>query len=158
MNKGHWKTYAKWIGLSLGTGGLSGLLTREGARYFNESVNKPALSPPAWVFPAAWGVLYVLMGVSAARIASEPESAWRTKCLRLFCVQLGVNFLWSLIFFDLRAYGFAFLWLTLLWALIVWMILCFGERDRIAARLQLPYAAWVFFAGYLNLGVWLLNR
>ena len=117
-----------------------------------------AADPGGDPFPAVWAVLYVLMGVSAARIASLPDSDRRTAGLRFFCVQLGVNFCWSLLFFNARAYGFAFAWLTLLWGLIVWMILSFGELDKTAARLQIPYALWVFFAGYLNLGVWLLNR
>ena len=158
MNKAIRNNYVRWVVLSLGAGALSALLTRDGTRWFNASAIKPALTPPAWVFPAVWAVLYVLMGVSAARIAALPDSPRRTASLRLFCVQLGVNFCWSLLFFNLRAYAFAFLWLTLLWGLIVWMILSFFEQDGTAARLQIPYALWVFFAGYLNLGVWLLNR
>ena len=155
LKRDPWKNYAFWIAISLGTGGLAGLLTRNGTKYYNANVIKPALSPPAWVFPAAWGLLYVLMGV--ARISLLPESKQRERCLRVFCAQLAVNFLWSLFFFNARAYGFAFIWLTLLWGLIVWMILNYRELDDTAARLQLPYALWVFFAGYLNLGVWLLN-
>ena len=73
-------------------------------------------------------------------------------------MQLGVNFLWPLIFFNLQAFGPAFLWLVLLWVLIVRMLLSFREIDRTAAALLLPYLLWVGFAGYLNLGVWLLNR
>ena len=66
--------------------------------------------------------------------------------------------LWSVLFFNLETYGFAFVWLVLLWALIVAMTLRFRELDRTAANLQIPYLIWVLFAGYLNYGVWMLNK
>ena len=69
-----------------------------------------------------------------------------------------MNFFWSLIFFNAQAYGFAFAWLILLWILILWMIISFYQVDKTAALLQIPYLAWVTFAGYLNYGVWMLNR
>ena len=68
------------------------------------------------------------------------------------------NFVWSLIFFNAQNFGLAFVWLGVLLALIVWMIAYFAKVDRAAAWLQLPYALWVTFAGYLNYGVWMLNR
>ena len=97
------------------------------------------------------------MGVSAARIWLLAGSAERRGALRLYLVQLAVNFLWSIWFFNLQAFGFAFFWLILLCALIVRMILAFKELDTPAGWLQLPYLVWVFFAGYLNYGVWMLN-
>ena len=72
-------------------------------------------------------------------------------------VGMGLNFLWPFLFFGLQAFSFAFFWLVLLWALLVWMTLSFRELDRPAAYLQIPYLVWVFFAGYLNFGVWMLN-
>ena len=75
-----------------------------------------------------------------------------------FGVQLAANFLWSLVFFNLQAFGFAFFWLIVLWVLILIMTLLFARVDRIAAWLQLPYLLWVIFAGYLNCLTWLLNR
>ena len=153
-----WKTYAGWIALSEGVGALAGLLTREGVRWYSQYAKKPALTPPPAAFPIAWGILYALMGAGAARIAMGPPSEERTAALRTFYFQLGANFLWSILFFNLRAYGAAFLLLAILWALIVWMTLSFARLDRIAGALQIPYLLWVLFAGYLNLGVWLLNR
>ena len=77
--------------------------------------------------------------------------------LNLYITQLAVNFFWSLIFFNLRTYGFALAWLGGLWVLIVWMILAFRKTDPIAAWLQIPYLLWVSFAAYLNWGVWVMN-
>ena len=152
-----WKTYAGWILLAEAVGGLSGWLTREGARRYSESVAQPPLSPPPIVFPVVWGILFALMGVSAARIWLSPASHDRRLGLGLFFGQLGFNFLWSIIFFNLQWFGFALLWLIVLWALIAAMVLVFCRTDVAAAGLQLPYLLWVAFAGYLNAGVWLLN-
>ena len=144
MKKSNWKTYAFW-------------LTREGSKIFSESVAQPPLSPPAILFPIVWGILYALMGYSAARIYMAPPSKERSRGLNIYIVQLVVNFFWSLIFFNAQAYGFAFFWLLLLWALVLWMILTFRKSDPLAAYLQIPYLIWLTFAAYLNLGVWYLN-
>lgn len=98
------------------------------------------------------------MGVSTARISVAPASPARTSSLRIFSVQLAFNFCWSTIFFSFRRFGLAFFWLLALWLLILWMILAYRGVDRLAAWLQVPYLLWVAFAGYLNLGVWALNR
>ena len=155
--KHNWRTYAFWILLDEAVGGLSGWITREGNRIFSETAVQPPLSPPAIVFPIVWGILYALMGISAARISMEPQSSERSRGLNLFIAQLVVNFFWSLIFFNAQAYGFSFFWLLLLWALVLWMIVTFSKVDRIAAWLQIPYLIWLTFAAYLNFGVWLLN-
>ena len=153
-----WKTYAFWIGLTEAVGALSGWLTREGARHYAVSVTKPPLSPPPAVFPVVWAMLYALMGIGAARVYMDRGSPYRARGLGLFAAQLAFNFCWSLLFFNAEAYGAAFLWLAVLLALILMMITTFNRVDRLAARLQIPYPIWVAFAGYLNLGVWLLNR
>ena len=152
-----WKTYAIWILIAEAVGGLSGWLTRRGAQQYAETTAKPPLSPPAWVFPVVWTLLFALMGIGAARIWMRQPSLRRTRALELFAVQLGFNFFWSIIFFNFQQFGLALLWLLILWALIVWMILAFRRVDRPAALLQIPYLLWVSFAAYLNLGVWLLN-
>ena len=157
MNKQNWKTYAFWILLTEAVGGLSGWLTREGTRIFNETVLQPPLSPPPWVFPVVWGILYTLGGIGAARVFLVPKTLERDRGPNLYLIQLAVNFFWSLIFFNLQAYGFALFWLLMLWALVLWMILTFRKTDPLAARLQIPYLLWLTFAAYLNLGVWYLN-
>ena len=157
MKKGAWKTYAAWILFTEAVGAFAGALIKDGVQYFESSVNKPPLTPPGGVFPVVWGILYALMGFSAARIYLAEDSKARSVGLRLYLVQLGFNFFWSIIFFMSQTYGAAFVWLTALWALIVWMTLTFREIDPLAAKLQMPYLIWVFFAGYLNFGVWILN-
>lgn len=154
----HWKTYVFWILLAEGVGGLSGWLTREGTKIYNESIVQPPLSPPGVVFPIVWGILFALMGIGAARVYLAPPSSERSRSLLVFFLQLTFNFLWSIIFFNLQAFGLAFIWLVALWLLIVWMIVSFRKVDPIAAWLQVPYLLWVTFAAYLNFGVWFLNR
>ncbi len=158
MQKRKWKTYAFWIVLTELVGALAGFLSREGTELYQASVLKPALTPPGWVFPVVWGILYLLMGIAAARIALLQESGAQRAALRVYGLQLAVNFIWPLLFFNLQAFDAAFLWLVLLFALIVWMILSFRELDKTAAWLLLPYLLWTAFAGYLNYGVWMLNR
>lgn len=154
----NWKTYALWILLTEAVGGLSGWLTREGTEVYQSTVTQPPLSPPPLVFPIVWGILYALMGIGAARIYLAPPTLGRTRALRIFLLQLIFNFFWSLIFFNLQAFGFALAWLLVLWGLILLMILLFARIDKPAALLQLPYLLWVTFALYLNAGVWWLNR
>ena len=158
MKKPSWKTYALWIVGVEAVGALSGFLTRDGAEVYSEMIRQPPLSPPAIVFPSVWSILFLLMGVSAARIYAAPASPDRTRGLRLFAIQLAFNFFWSIIFFNLQNFGFAFLWLVVLWVLILRMIFTFRKTDSLAAWLQVPYFLWVTFAAYLNLGVWMLNR
>ena len=158
MKRKPWKTYLFWILLAEAVGALSGWLTREGNRLFQETAAQPPLSPPGWVFPVVWGTLFALMGISAARIRLSAPSPEQKKSINLFIAQLVVNFFWSLIFFNAQAYGFAFLWLLLLWVLVLLMILAFRKVDPLAAWLQIPYLLWLTFAAYLSFGVWYLNR
>ena len=156
--KKNWKIYGAWIAIAEAIGALSGLLSREGMRIYSQTVIQPTLAPPMWVFPVVWSILFALMGISAAIIWQSPESELRSKGLNLFVAQLMVNFFWSLIFLNLQAFGFAFLWLVLLWALVAWMIWTFYQVEPLAAWLQIPYLLWLTFAGYLSFSVWMLNR
>lgn len=158
MKQKPWKAYLFWIILASAVGALSGFLTREGTMLYQQTIIKPPLSPPALVFPIVWSILFVLMGIGAARIYLAPASADRRQALILFLVQLAVNFFWSPIFFGAQAFGAAFLWLLALWLLVLEMIRQFRKVDELAAKLQIPYLLWLTFAAYLNLGVWYLNR
>ena len=158
MKKNAGRTYALWILGTEAVGALAGWLTREGTEIFNLSVAEPPFSPPAAVFPIVWTILYLLMGIGAARIAMAPPWDARSRSLTLYLVQLFFNFLWPFVFFNLQWYGVAFLWLIALWLLVFFMIQSFRTVDPTAAALQLPYLIWLTFAAYLNLGVWLLNR
>ena len=143
--------------LPLATGGLASLLSRGRMDLFG-TVEKPPLSPPAWLFPVAWTILYVLMGVASYRVfTARAASAEKNRALLFYGIQLAFNFFWTLIFFNLGAYWFAFVWLAALLALIVITTMKFRRIDRPAAYLMLPYIVWVIFAGYLNLGIALSN-
>ncbi len=149
-------TYIFFTLVALLTGAISALLT-SGNMDLYSSIVSPPLAPPGILFPIVWTILYTLMGISAARIYISNNNKWNTS-LTVWAVQLGVNFIWSIIFFNLQAFLFAFIWLILLWALIITMIIMFYKQDKIAAYLQIPYLIWVTFAGYLTLAIYLLNR
>lgn len=144
--------------ISIGVGLLSGYLTKDSMKIF-ESLTKPQLSPPGILFPIVWSVLFTLMGISAYLIwTSNAPKSQKRRALTVFGLQLAVNFFWSIIFFNMGAYLFAFIWLLFLWVLIVSMIYLFGQISRTAAYLQIPYLLWVSFAGYLNIAIYLLNK
>lgn len=147
------------VAISLGVGILSALLTRGNMNIYEE-LNTPPLSPPSFLFPVVWTVLYVLMGISAAMVYNTRTSplARRKEALTLYYVSLFFNFFWSIIFFNIRAFLFAFVWLLVLLALIILTIVKYYKINKTAAYLQIPYAVWVTFAGYLNFGIWLLNK
>ena len=155
-----WKTWSPYIIsalIALTVGGLSGLLSMAGMEAYSTSVMKPALTPPGWLFGVVWSILYALMGIGAAKIWMSSESTAKNRGLNLYVAQLIVNFFWSLIFFNAQAFGFAFVWLLLLWVLVLLMIVHFYKVDKKAAVLQIPYLLWLTFAAYLNLGVWIMN-
>ena len=158
MKRKQWLTYVVSVVLAEAVGFLAAVLSREGTQYFIASVAQPPLSPPAAVFPIVWGILYALMGISAGRIWLSSESVSRDRGINLYIIQLVMNFFWTLIFFNLRAYGLASVWLIVLWLVVLAMILQYYKVDRLAAWLQIPYLAWLTFAAYLTLGVWILNR
>ena len=146
------------IAVPLTVGIISAAISREGYAAYKE-ITKPPLSPPALAFPIAWTILYVLMGVSSAIIFNNkeknPEEARRG--LRLYAISLAANFLWSIIFFKFGAFLFALICLLIMLFYIIKTILSYRSISPLAAYLQIPYALWVAFAGYLNAGVFLLN-
>ena len=156
--KRNWKVYGFWILIAEAVGGLSALLSRRGMEVYTQTVIQPSLAPPMWVFPVVWGILYALMGISAAMIWLLPESELRRKGLNVFVAQLVVNFFWSLIFFNLQAFGLALIWLLVLLGLVLWMVRLFYQGKPVAAWLQIPYSLWLIFAGYLTWAVWMMNR
>ena len=153
------KIYIVSIAIALGVGGLSALLTMGNMDLYSEIV-KPALAPPSILFPIVWTVLYILMGISAAMVYNERElkTAETNRALIVYAFNLFLNFFWSIIFFNMRAFLFAFIWLVALWVVILIMIIKFYRIKPLAGILQIPYLLWVTFAGYLNLSIYLLNR
>lgn len=142
-----------YIGGTLATSGISALL---GMPSFDDLV-KPPLTPPAWVFPVVWTILYLLMGYAAYRISTS-ASGDKSGALKVYWLQLLVNVLWTPVFFRLEWRLFAFFWLLLLIVLIGRTIMRFAPIDRTASKLLSPYLAWCAFAAYLNLGFYLLNK
>lgn len=153
------KTYVLSIALTLAVGGLSALLTMGNMDVYNE-INKPQASPPSILFPIVWGILYVLMGISVAKvlIKGREEGIYTFPALRIYVLQLAVNFFWSIIFFNMRNFLLSFVWLLLLWVLIVNMIIKFYRIDKVGAWLNVPYLLWVSFAGWLNFMIYTLNK
>ncbi|MBR7132126.1 MAG: tryptophan-rich sensory protein [Clostridia bacterium] len=152
------KPYIISILTALAVGGLSALLTRNNMDIYS-TVNTPPLSPPSILFPIVWTVLYILMGISAAMIYTDNKAsdAEKKSALYTYAASLLVNFFWSIIFFNMRAFLFAFIWILLLLFLIIRTIMKYYRIKPLAAYLQIPYALWVAFAGYLNFGIWYLN-
>ena len=153
------KSFIISIIIPLSVGIISALLTRGNMNIYEEIITPP-LSPPSFLFPVVWSVLYILMGISAALIYNDNTSSKKVKdrALYTYAASLFVNFFWSIIFFNMKAFLFAFIWLLLLLFLIISTIMQYKKINQTAAYLQIPYVVWVTFAGYLNFGIWLLNR
>lgn len=126
------------------------------------TLTQPPLAPPAWLFPVAWAVLYLLMGVASYLIYRQKTSLAHDKTLKtteliIFYVQLVFNFFWTLFFFKWELRFFAFGWLVAMWSLVLALIILVFKKCRIAAWLLMPYLLWCTFAAYLNIMVALLN-
>lgn len=149
------KSYLIFSLAALAVGGLAGFLTSDAMRNIYPALRKSPLNPPGFIFPIVWTILYILMGVGMSRIYERTERPG--KSLTIWWVQLAANFLWTLIFFNLRNYFLAFAWLIGLIGLIIAMIGIFQEMDKTAGWLQIPYLIWSCFAAYLTWSVWILN-
>lgn len=151
------KLFAICIAIPLAVGALASFLTNQSMEMFG-ALNKPLLSPPGFLFPIVWTILYVLMGISSYLILTSGQDKKKiTDALIPYGLQLFFNFFWSIWFFNLEWYLFAFLWLFVLWVLIYQTILAFYDISKTAAYLLIPYLLWVTFAGYLNFSIYLLN-
>ena len=147
--------YILSIALSLGIGGLSAFLTKDSMPIYS-NLNQPAFAPPPEIFPIVWTILFILMGIAAA-IVWNSNGKQLDSALLYYGAQLVMNFCWTLIFFNFRAFFIAFLWLIVLLILIGITAVKFYRINKIAGWLMLPYFAWVCFAGYLNYAIWQLN-
>ena len=145
-------TIAILIPIAVGT--LSALFSRNMSLY--STINKPSISPPGFIFPIVWIILYILMGISSY-IIYESNSPEKSKALKTYTLQLFFNFWWSIIFFRFSLYLFAFLWLLVMIALITIMIYQFYQIKPLASYLQIPYLLWCLFAAYLNFMIYRLN-
>lgn len=143
--------------IPLAIGGISGIATAAGIKSWYLTLNKPFFNPPNYLFGPVWTILYLLMGLSFYLILQTPKNELRTKAIAIFCVQLGLNFLWSFLFFKFQLVGIAFIEILLIWASILTMIFTFYKLNKTAALLQIPYLMWVSFASILNGAIWWLN-
>lgn len=146
--------YIKSILVPVIIGGIVGFIISGSMDY--TSLQKPFLAPPAILFPIVWTILYILMGVSYGRL--KVKGLTDDKINFIYYMQLAINALWSIFFFSLKWRLFAFFWILLLIVFVIWMIIEFYKKDKIAGLLQIPYLLWILFASYLNLSFYLLNR
>lgn len=151
MNQVKWKPLLISLAVSLGVGAVSGLVTADSMSTY-ETIYRPPLAPPGWLFPVVWTILYALMGI-AAYLISQTEHEKKGRAFKLYFAQLLVNAIWPVLFFHFHAYFLAFAWLLILWYLVFLMTRQFSEISPLAGKLLLPYLVWVTFAGYLNLAI-----
>ena len=150
-----WKSLLINIAIPLAIGGISSLIVNNGFDNYS-AVTKPSLSPPPWIFPVVWTILYILMGVSTYLIYVKDKNLNRN-AFTIYAVQLALNFLWPIFFFGFDAYLLSFIILVLLLVFVVAMIINFYRENKLAGLLQIPYLIWLLFAAYLNFSVFLLN-
>lgn len=142
--------------ICVGGGWLSGLVTQQGIEdWYNHLIHPPG-TPPNFIFPIVWTLLYVMISVSLALVLSS-QTKNKTAALLFFSAQLVLNFTWSWLFFGMRAPMIAMIDLVFLWICIVATILAFTQHSKIGAYLLIPYLLWVTYAGYLNLSIWIMN-
>lgn len=145
--------------IPLAVGGLSALLTKDNMSIYDE-IKRPPLSPPMIVFPITWSILYVLMGISSGLVCQKykEQSEDVLDALLTYALTLFMNFFWTILFFNMKSFLFAFIWLLIMWGLILKNIFQYRKVDKLAAYLQWPYFIWTTFAAYLNFGIYWLNR
>ncbi len=148
------KNYFISIVIPVGVGAIVGLIISPYMDYMR--LKQPPLAPPGILFPTIWTILYILMGISYGVL--RDKELLNEEINKIYYLQLAVNALWSIFFFVFKWRLFSFLWIILLAVLIILMISKFYRKNKIAGFLQIPYLLWVFFATYLNLSIYLLNR
>ena len=162
MNKSSAIALAGFLAACFVVAAVSSAFTVAAIPNWYAALNKPSFNPPNGVFAPVWTLLYALMAIAAWLVwkqpAGSPEKvALRTASLRIFWLQLFLNFAWSWIFFREHRLTGALLEIVVLWLAIVMATLLFMRVTRLAAWLMLPYVAWVAFAAVLNFEIWRLN-
>jgi len=152
-----WKLLILCILIPLAVGGIAGLISRDSMKIFT-TLNKPAISPPGWLFPIVWTILYILMGIASYLVlTSGAQHKKISDAIKVYGIQLFFNFFWTILFFNFELYFISFVWLVLLWVLIVITMIMFYRVSVPSAYLLIPYLLWVTFAGYLNISIALMN-
>jgi len=143
--------------LPLSVGAVAGMFTSQAVPTWYATLNRPSFNPPNWVFGPAWTTLYVLLGISFFLIWKENPTRERNLAIKVFSIQMLLNFVWSFLFFYFNLIGVALIEIILLWISITLMIYLFYKIKPLAAYLNIPYLLWVSFATILNAGYYLLN-
>lgn len=158
----HWliSTAHTWIALAgflaaTFSAGAAGQFFRPGPWY--RTLAKPGWTPPDWLFPVAWTLLYVAMAVAAWWVSYAP-SAWAVPALALWAWQIVLNALWTPVFFGRRRLGAAMAVISVLWIAVALTTGAFWYVAPLAGWLMLPYLVWVSYAGALNFAIWRMNR
>ena len=138
-------------------GFISGMSTADAINGWYTTINKPSFNPPNYLFGPVWTLLYALMGVSLFLVLRQEKSPARVLGLRLFAVQLVLNFFWSIIFFRFQLTGWALVEIICMCVVIAAMIRQFVRIKPIAGWIQVPYLLWVSFATLLNASICYLN-
>ncbi len=149
----NWKRLIISVLIPVGLGTIVGLLTSSS---YNDMI-QPNFAPPGIVFPIVWSILYTLMGVSAY-IIDRSGSYSSKEAMTVYYAQLGINLLWSFIFFTFKAYLLGFIWILLLIILVICMIKRFYEINKVSGLIQIPYLIWLIFAAVLNFSIFTLNQ
>ena len=143
--------------LPLSVGAIAGMFTSQAVPIWYASLNRPSFSPPNWVFGPVWTTLYILLGISFFLIWKEEASKVRDLAIKVFLIQMLLNFAWSFLFFYFNLIGAALIEIILLWISIASMIYLFYKIKPVAAYMNIPYLLWVSFATILNAGYYFLN-
>ncbi len=157
----HWRTYLGFFAAILVVQVTSSLVTFTSVTTWYQSLNKPAWTPPDWVFGPVWTILYIMIAIAGARAWSALEGTFRQKlnhpAISAFIIQLFYNWLWSLLFFGLRNPLLGLIDIVMLVAALSVTILRMKKLDIIATRLLIPYLLWVLYATTLNAGIFFMN-
>jgi len=141
-------------------GYLSGTVTRDSITTWYPTLVKPVFNPPNWIFAPVWTALYIMMGIAGGLVWTKIESNENNvkKAFKFFMIQLGLNALWSFLFFYLHNPLLALIEIVILLLFIFETYTQFKKIDKIAGYLFIPYLVWVSFAMILNFSIWWLNK
>jgi translocator protein len=137
---------------------IGSIVTSSSVRTWYTTINKPVFNPPSWLFGPVWTTLFFLMAISAFIVwENSTDKKESTKSISIYNIQLGLNLLWSILFFGFKSPTAAFIEILFLWVVILYTIIKFNKISKISAILLIPYLLWVSFAAFLNLTIVLLN-
>lgn len=145
---------AKNITLPITLGGLVGLIISQFMDY--NTLQKPPLSPPGFIFGIVWSILYLLMGIAYGMLVYKGKSD--AEVSKIYWTQLIINLIWPILFFVFKLRLFSSIWIIILLILVISMVIKFYKKDKIIGYSQIPYLLWIMFATYLNIGVYILNE